>query len=265
MRNSILFAVLASLFAAVAAGQDITGIAIDADGNVGIGTQSPIQELHVDGDVYVDGVAYGGGFEGIYGTRALAIAADYVGSTASNFAPLMFRVDATTNPTTIYLYALNPASPTGPALAHKTFVIDHPLATDRYLAHATLEGPEGSVYYRGSGSLTNGRAEIILPDYFEALTRPEGRTVLLTNIDGFDRLAVMTHDGAKISDGHFVVMAENANSNQAFDWEVKAVRADLPVLSVEPLISDVRVRRVGPYAYYEADGAVNTTNTTDKK
>ena len=61
------------------------------------------------------------------------------------------------------------------------------------------EGPEAGVYYRGTAQLKNGVATVKLPSYFEALTRKEGRTISLTNVDGFDRLAVKKVKGAKIT------------------------------------------------------------------
>jgi hypothetical protein len=117
------------------------------------------------------------------------------------------------------------------------------------MVHATLEGPEGAVYYRGTGRLQDGRAEIELPEYFEEFTRKEERTVILTNVDGFDRLAVRTVEGEKIRDGRFVVVSENPGSTQEFDWEVKAVRADGPKLVVEPEKTSIRVGGFGPYRF----------------
>ncbi|PIR91145.1 hypothetical protein COU03_02935, partial [bacterium (Candidatus Gribaldobacteria) CG10_big_fil_rev_8_21_14_0_10_41_12] len=63
----------------------------------------------------------------------------------------------------------------------KNFVIDHPLDPEnKQLIHSSLEGPEIAVFYRGEAQLQNGKAEVVLPNYFEALTRKENRTVLLT-------------------------------------------------------------------------------------
>lgn len=131
----------------------------------------------------------------------------------------------------------------------KTFIIDHPVEKEKYLVHATLEGPEAAVYYRGTARLYAGKAVIEMPAYFEALTRREGRTILLTNLDGFDQLAVQTQDGEKIKHGKFVVISRDPASNQAFDWEVKAVRRDAGDLDVEPNKSDLGVERFGPYTY----------------
>jgi len=139
-------------------------------------------------------------------------------------------------------------SPKGGA---KTFVIDHPGDPRRYLVHATLEGPEGAVFYRGSARLDHGRAEVALPSYFESLTHTSDRTVILTNIDGFDRLAVETQRDGKVANGRFVVISDNPDSAQAFDWEVKAVRKDVPRLVEAPLKTEISVAGFGPYTFIE--------------
>jgi hypothetical protein len=115
----------------------------------------------------------------------------------------------------------------------KKFVINHPTQPGKKLVHAAIEGPEAAVYYRGEGQLVGGRAEVRLPEYFEALTSTQGRTVMLTNVDGFDRLAVQRMQGMQVMDGRFIVISDNAASSQAFSWEVKAVRADVSPVQVE--------------------------------
>ena len=115
----------------------------------------------------------------------------------------------------------------------KKFVINHPTRPGKQLAHAAIEGPEAAVYYRGEGQLSNGQAVIHLPQYFEALTNKQGRTVMLTNVDGFDRLAVQRQQGKQVMNGAFVVISDNPLSTQAFSWEVKAMRADVSPLEVE--------------------------------
>ncbi len=115
----------------------------------------------------------------------------------------------------------------------KNFDIQYPFDPSKRLVHSTLEGPEVAVFYRGESQLSNGRAEVRLPDYFEALTRKEGRTVLLTSeFDSTDE-SVSTLAASYVVDGKFVVKAvDNNNPNQKFYWEVKAVRADVPQLQV---------------------------------
>jgi hypothetical protein len=110
---------------------------------------------------------------------------------------------------------------------NKYFRIDHPAKPDHYLIHACLEGPESSVYYRGRAQLADGRATIRLPDYFESLTRQEGRTVLLTP-EGREPFLLSYEP---IDDGTFRVYGTRPNG--AFSWEVKAVRADVEEVAVE--------------------------------
>lgn len=52
----------------------------------------------------------------------------------------------------------------------KAFVIPHPTKEGIRLHHGSLEGPEYGIYYRGS-VFTNYKASIILPEYFQALSK----------------------------------------------------------------------------------------------
>ena len=129
----------------------------------------------------------------------------------------------------------------------KTFIIDHPTKPDRYLAHSCLEGPEfGGVYYRGQARLVDGVAKIDLPDYFEALTKAENRTVQLTCINGWTNLYA-----SEVKDGAFGVRCYGGDSDwsQEFHWMVMAERKGN--IQVEPLRSDVDVYGDGPYKYYK--------------
>lgn len=116
----------------------------------------------------------------------------------------------------------------------KNFLIDHPTEPGQQLVHSCIEGPEAGVYYRGSGRLRGGRAHIRLPGYFEALTRAEGRTVQLTprGPEPF----ILSYDA--VADGGFTVYADRDEG--VFDWEVKAVRADVAELQVERPRGDAR-------------------------
>ncbi|MEK7104402.1 MAG: hypothetical protein AAB842_03325, partial [Patescibacteria group bacterium] len=118
----------------------------------------------------------------------------------------------------------------------KNFVINHPLDPEnKKLVHSSLEGPEVGVYYRGEAQLENGKTTIELPSYFEALTRKENRTVLLTpkfeNSEPVSNLAA-----SAVENGKFNIRAiDQNNPSQKFYWEVKAVRADIAPLEVERL------------------------------
>jgi hypothetical protein len=117
---------------------------------------------------------------------------------------------------------------------NKQFAINHPVDGEgRLLVHASIEGPECAVFYRGRARLEDGRAHVRLPDYFEALTLPENRTVMLTPCCEEDE-PVSVLAASTITDGGFTVRsADNRNPRQEFYWEVKAVRADVDSLQVQ--------------------------------
>jgi hypothetical protein len=116
----------------------------------------------------------------------------------------------------------------------KNFRIAHPVdAADRDLVHAALEGPEAAVFYRGEAFLRDGMAEVVLPRYFEALTRDDARTITVTPLFRDDE-PVSALAATVVRDGRFRVRAITAgNPAQPFHWEVKATRADVPRLAVE--------------------------------
>jgi hypothetical protein len=118
---------------------------------------------------------------------------------------------------------------------NKNFLIDHPLDPERcFLVHGCLEGPESGVFYRGTASLENGHATVALPDYFEALTRAEDRTVMLTPVCGGEDAPVSMLAASRVENGSFDVRAvDGASSEQEFYWQVMAVRSDLAPLDVE--------------------------------
>jgi hypothetical protein len=113
----------------------------------------------------------------------------------------------------------------------KFFLVPHPLdAENMELLHGCLEGPEMGVFYRGEGQLGKGVAEVMLPDYFEALTRKDGRSVLLTpTFTGNEALSPLA--AGPVVGGKFKVRGVTPdNPAQTFHWEVKAVRSDVPAL-----------------------------------
>ena len=113
----------------------------------------------------------------------------------------------------------------------KAFRIPHPLIAGKDLVHACIEGPEAAVFYRGEGVTVNGRAVIELPEYFEALTMKEGRTIHLTAlIEDDEDEPIGTVAAGRVIDGKFKVFSSEQFAS--FYWEVKAIRADLPALVV---------------------------------
>jgi hypothetical protein len=117
---------------------------------------------------------------------------------------------------------------------NKEFRIAHPLTpATKCLVHASLEGPESAVFYRGEAQLENGHTTVAMPAYFEALTREDGRTVLLTPIVEGDEPASALAATRVTGDRFTVRMITPGNPSQRFCWEVKALRADVPPLEVE--------------------------------
>lgn len=111
----------------------------------------------------------------------------------------------------------------------KNFVIPHPTEDNKTLHHSCVEGPEHAVFYRGESKTKGSSVEITLPDYFEALTRKEGRTVQVTPLfeSGYEFGCCAA---SRVIDGKFRVRSNEPD--QPFYWEVKAIRADLEPLEV---------------------------------
>jgi len=147
----------------------VSRLSILSDGNVGIGTSTPSEQLEVNGNARIDG-------------------------------SLKFDVP-------------DPADPSS------------------HLAYSPVLSPQPALLLRGEGQLTNGEASISLPAGFERLTSTDSRTVVLTNIDGFDPIAVKTRNGAEIANNTFGVYSSNPKSSQRFSWEVKGVRTEAPAAS----------------------------------
>ena len=120
----------------------------------------------------------------------------------------------------------------------KTFVINHPTNSEKFLVHGCLEGPEAGVYYRGKGEIINSECvEIDLPLYVENLASEF--TVQITPI--YSGKIVSLNCG-EVENNKFKVYGENAK----FHWCVHGKRHDI---EVEPNKNSVDVKGYGPYLY----------------
>lgn len=116
----------------------------------------------------------------------------------------------------------------------KSFLIPHPLYPDRMLQHACPEGPEHGVYDRGEDVIgDDGTVTIALPEYFEALTRKDHRTVQLTPV--YEGRPVSVIAATPPIDGVFMVVGD---PGQRFYWRIEAVRADVDLLDLYPPVPD---------------------------
>ncbi|NPV13848.1 hypothetical protein HPY86_02825 [candidate division WOR-3 bacterium] len=104
--------------------------------------------------------------------------------------------------------------------ASGSFTIDHPLDPyGKILNHYFIEGPEMLNIYRGSVVLdAKGRAEVMLPDYFEALNR--NPHIQLTGVGSADVVYV----AEKISGNRFVI---GGKPGMEVYWLVTGERKDV--------------------------------------
>jgi len=129
---------------------------------------------------------------------------------------------------------------------NKTFVINHPDDSEKYLVHACLEGPEAGVYYRGKGKIVKNETsvKILLPNYVKNLAY--NFTVQVTPIYNGKKFQLYTSD---VSDNSFIVYNDIEDIEDTdFFWYVQGSRCDI---IVEPLKSNVSVNGSGPYKWIE--------------
>jgi len=99
----------------------------------------------------------------------------------------------------------------------KYFIQPHPTDPARSVQFICLEGNESGTYFRGTTRLLDGRAEIPIPEEWQAVTEEEGITVQVTPIGTLTaRLAVMQQTRE-----HIVV---NGTEDCRFNYFVNGVR-----------------------------------------
>ena len=130
-----------------------------------------------------------------------------------------------------------------------TFKIDHPLdPANKYLSHSFVESPDMKNIYDGVTTLDDsGRAEIALPEYFEALN--ENFRYQLTCIGGHAPVYIER----EISANTFIVAG--GNPGMRVSWQVTGSRKDAfartnPVIVEQDKPADER----GKYLHPEAHG-----------
>ncbi len=99
----------------------------------------------------------------------------------------------------------------------KNFVSPHPLDPSKEIKYASVEAPTVDVYFRGTGTLSNGYARIEVPDHFRFTARegtymttltPVGRPISLSvESEGSGGIVVRGNGNAMF---HYVVYAERA-------------------------------------------------------
>ncbi|RLP70864.1 hypothetical protein D9V30_00045 [Mycetocola reblochoni] len=144
------------------------------------------------------------GFAQIQAPAGLKIAGDNL--QVDGFLAVSQRISASGR-----IFANGGLETTGP----KNFVMRHPDDQTKVLRHGATESPVSGIEYWDSAVIgDSGVYEVRLPDYFESLAKPEGRTVFVTG-NGF------SPSWTKITAGRFTVSGEPKRS---FSWLVKAER-----------------------------------------
>ena len=134
----------------------------------------------------------------------------------------------------------NCTGPTGPT--NKSFIIDHPEDSSKYLIHACLEGPEAGVYYRGKATIENDESVTIeLPDYLGQLAT--NLSVQITPIYSKGRNNANIYETSEIENNKFQVYGKNGS----FYWTVYGTKDEI---IVEPEKISTNVQGDGPYKWY---------------
>ncbi|HMT34384.1 MAG: hypothetical protein IPF62_05555 [Bacteroidetes bacterium] len=134
------------------------------------------------------------------------------------------------------------------AVGVKAFTIDHPLDPEnKILVHAASESNEVINFYSGNVTTdANGKVNVTLPDYFEALNKDF--RYQLTVIGTFARAIV----SKEVSNNQFEITTDQPNVKVS--WEVKGVRNDArmkkdPFVSVKEKTPTQKGKYIDPFAY----------------
>ena len=101
----------------------------------------------------------------------------------------------------------------------KNFAMPDPANANKAIYYASLEGPEAGTYYRGTAKTVNGEAVIELPGYFSRITEKERMTVQITPIGAPNQLYI-----AEKTPGRVVIKVAKGSTDGEFDYFVQGVR-----------------------------------------
>ncbi len=218
---------------------------IRASGGLGVGTNAPNAQLHIDDSLSLDPFRVD-----INGTRHLLLQNDgrlVVGTEDAHGSSLdVLSVEA---PASMQAFRVRLGGATkmrvhsngGTSIGFNTtppvdglhvngnlskgggsFKIDHPLdPANKYLYHSFVEAPDMMNIYNGRAVLNErGRAEVIMPDYFEALNRD-----FRYQLTAIGAPAPNLHIAQEISDGLFAI--SGGQPGQVVCWSVTGIRQDV--------------------------------------
>jgi len=105
-------------------------------------------------------------------------------------------------------------------LGQKNFIQPHPEDPNKEVAYVSLEGGESGTYWRGSSRLSDGKAEIQLPEHFVLVTAEEGLTATATLREPGPAVYVDELSNSKL----VLRTGDGSKSNARFDFIVMGVR-----------------------------------------
>jgi hypothetical protein len=101
----------------------------------------------------------------------------------------------------------------------KNFAVVDPANAKNALYYTALEGPEAGTYFRGTAKTVNGEVVIELPGYFARLTETERMTVQLTPVGAPGQLYVAAKSPEKLT-----IKVAKGDDDIEFDYLVQGVR-----------------------------------------
>jgi methionine-rich copper-binding protein CopC len=244
-------------------GAPTSSLDIAADGDVGIGTASPDQKLHVQKNdnsqvfALIDNPNTGSAANATIRTASDAAQFDIkshavartisrfgqtlggwnelLGVTASNGIvmgtegadPMILGTNSTARMT---FGASGGVTVTGDFTVTggtKNFAMVDPADESKAIYYAALEGPEAGTYFRGTAKTVNGKAVITLPGYFSRITENENITVQLTATGKWGQIYV-----ASKSPEQLVIKTEGTEEVE-FDYFVQGIRKGYSGFQVE--------------------------------
>jgi hypothetical protein len=226
---------------------------VSGNGDVGLGTSTPAEKLHVFEDVdantflLVENPNTGASSAGILraksNTAIVNLIAHGSGRTISRFGQTLAgwteMLQASGNGLILGTFVDKPLilgtnstnrmqiGGTGgvtvygnfTATGTKSFAVVDPDDAHQAIYYAALEGPEAGTYFRGTAKTSGGEAVIQLPDYFARLTEPERMTVQLTPLGTWGQLYV-----AEKTPSRLVVRVPPGSADVEFDYLVQGIR-----------------------------------------
>ena len=235
-------------------GAPTSSLDISADGDVGVGTGSPDEKLHVEESVDENTISL------VENTNATGLTAAAVtqskadvavtsmishgsgrtltrfGQTLGGFSevlnaagdgliigtlgstPLILGTNSTARLTISNTGAVTiPGSLT--VTGTKNFGVPDPADASKAIYFSALEGPEAGTYYRGTAKTVNGEVIIKLPGHFTRMTEKERMTVQLTPVGAPGQLYVAARSPEQI-----VIRVAEGGEDLEFDYLVQGVR-----------------------------------------